>query len=768
MKKYIFTILIVITGFAELHPELSTGKISGYIKDIDNIPVQYVHITIEELNIFSTSNSTGYFEFDNIPYGEYHFTFNRTGYITKTLILIINDENNNINVELDKTLIETATIDVTSSFEAQDITTSTFSISSLSSRNLIKTRDQNLSSTIANLPGINSITTGIGLGKPVIRGLSSNSVLIVHDGVKHESQQWGDEHAPELSIYDLDRIEILRGPASLIYGSEGIGGVVNVISKPLQFSNTSKPLFYGDAEFGGFSVNNQTTGNLMFGMGLKKIGFKGHFGYRNSGNVKTPNGTLLVNTLNPNVKDTITGGTLSNSGNKELEGGVSLSLNGDLGYINAGFENFNREIQMHDPDPLAIGNQKLNTNQFEISGNINLSKTLQLEPILSYQDHGRKEFESIEDMNSNLATLNWQLKTFQGDLRLHHDIGTKINGTVGITLTKNKNESLGIEKLIPNFNSTGFGAYLLEKYNSGQWTFLAGGRYDIKSLNIQQTIFNPEKTINAQTLNFNAFSGSLGAVYRPSSRIDIFTNLGSGWRAPSEFELFVDGEHEGTGRVERGLITLNPNSSPSPEASLNFDLGIRARLKYLNAEISFFNNIVNNFIYPSPTNTIDSATLLPVFDIRQDKSIFTGIEYNLQYQPIDFLLISWIGDYVKTLNNVTNSPLPFTPPMKNIVEVKLQKNLLWGLYNPYFSFKTKFESPQNNVDPLETTTNGYTLFYMGLGFDLVLAKTIASLDFSVDNLFDTKYVDHLSRYKSYAMNPGRSVNLKLSVPFEFK
>ena len=123
---------------------------------------------------------------------------------------------------------------------------------------------------------------------------------------------------------------------------------------------------------------------------------------------------------------------------------------------------------------------------------------------------------------------------------------------------------------------------------------------------------------------------------------------------------------------------------------------------------------------------------------------------------------------MKTLNNAANNPLPFTPPMKNIVEIKLQKNLMWGLYNPYLSFKAKFESPQNNVDPLETTTNGYTLFYTGLGFDMVLAKTIASVDFSADNLLDTKYVDHLSRYKSYAMNPGRSINLKISVPFELK
>jgi iron complex outermembrane receptor protein len=159
--------------------------------------------------------------------------------------------------------------------------------------------------------------------------------------------------------------------------------------------------------------------------------------------------------------------------------------------------------------------------------------------------------------------------------------------------------------------------------------------------------------------------------------------------------------------------------------------------------------------------------MLPVFNIKQDRSIFRGFEYTFQYQPFNFLLFTWSGDYIKTENNATNNTLPFTPPSKNILEIKLQEENLWKLYNPYFTFKIKIVSPQNNVDPLETQTDGYTLFFAGIGFDYITAKSVMSLDFSVDNLFDTKYVDHLSRYKSFAMNPGRSFNLKVSIPFQF-
>ncbi|MBI5402538.1 MAG: TonB-dependent receptor [Ignavibacteriae bacterium] len=765
MKKLLFVIIALICN--TIYAEGISSNISGTVSDAEKKPIPYVKVTLDELGIYTTNNESGIYNFINIPAGSYHITFSKTGFISKTLSVNIKNPEEIFDAELEKSLIETATIEVTSSFEAQDVSESTFSIAVINEKNLFKSKEQVLSSTISGIPGVNAITTGIGIGKPVIRGLSSLSVLIIHDGVKQETQQWGDEHSPEISLYDLDRIEILRGPASLLYGADGIGGVVNILTKPLIFSTRQKPVYYGQLDLGGFSVNNQTTGNLMLGLGLKNFSFKGHMGYRNSGDVKTPDGTLLINTLHPGIKDTITGGRLSNSGNKEFQTGMSFGLSGDFGIINAGFENFNRELRMHDADPVATGNQKLNTSQFELSGNFNLSSHTQLESVFSFQDHTRKEFESTEDKENNLAFLNWKLNTFQGDIRLHQDLTKSICGTIGVSLTKGKNESIGINKLIPNFSSTSFGIYTLEKYNSEKWSFSAGGRFDTKTLEIRETIFDSTKTLNPQSIKFNAFSGSIGGVFRPNKNLDIFTNIGRGWRAPSEYELFVDGEHEGTSRVERGILTLNPSSEPAPESSLNFDLGIRIRYKGFNGEISLFNNFVNDFLYPAPTNTVDSSSMLPVFEIRQSKSTFRGIEYSFQFQPLEFLLLSWSGDYLATKNDATGSTLPFTPPAKNILEIKLQKSNLWKLYNPYFSIKAKFVAAQDKTDLLETKTDAYTLVNIGTGFDLTMSKYVMSIDFSVDNLLDTKYVDHLSRYKSFAMNPGRSFNLKISVPFEF-
>jgi iron complex outermembrane recepter protein len=762
----IFFLNIALTG-------VYAGDLTGKITGTDKKPLKFVRVTLNEPGITVYSDETGKYLVKDIPAGHYNVTFSRYGFETKTFELEINGKAYVLDAVLSESLIETTTIDVTSSFEDQDISQSTFSVSTMNLRTLVRERSHNLGSTIENLPGVNSISTGIGIGKPVIRGLTSNSVLIVHDGVKQESQQWGDEHAPEISLFDLDRIEILRGPSSLVYGSEGIGGVVNIISKPLQFSGNRENIYYGNADLGFFSVNNEKSGNIMLGTGFGNAGFKGHLGFRKSGNVRTPEGTFPVNSLNPSVKDTINGGVLSNSGTEEYEGGLTAGYRGNFGYINAGYEFFNREIQMHDIDPLAEGNQKINTSQFGIEGNFRINKKFHLEPVLSYQMQKRKEFETTFDRETDKAELYWNLKTFQGDIRLHNDIEENLNGTFGVSATLMSNQSLGAEKLIPGYNSAGMGLYAFEKYNFEKFTISAGLRYDYKSTDIEYTIMKTDTSGNVvrdivpRNINFDAFSGSAGFVFRPNESIDIFSNIGRGWRPPSEYEMYVDGVHEGTNRFERGILTRNPDAEPVNESSLNIDIGVRARLSNFSAEVSLYNNSVYNFIYPSPSGTVDSASGYYIYDIHQDKSTFRGIEYSVQYQPLDFMLLTLDGDYIFSENNATGNPLPFTPPMKNIAGLKLQKQNIGVLYNPYIEFKAKFVSAQNDVDPLETKTGGYALFNIGLGADFVFNKTVASVDLSADNIFDTKYVDHLSRYKTFALNPGRSVNLKVTVPFMF-
>ena len=263
-----------------------------------------------------------------------------------------------------------------------------------------------------------------------------------------------------------------------------------------------------------------------------------------------------------------------------MEGGATFGYRGDFGYIDAGFETYDREIQMYKSDPTSTGSQKLNTNQIVLNGNINLGEKFHLEPVISYQIHSRKEYETAYDKEIDEPELYWKLNTFQGDIRLHYDQSRNFTGTFGIAVMDMVNKSLGTEKLIPNFHTAGFGVYAMEKYNTERFTVSGGLRFDVKNVNIRNTIMEEDTSgaaaheITPRSIDFNALSGSLGLVYRPSDKIDIFTNIGRGWRSPSEYEMYVDGVHEGTNRYERGLITLDPSASPTIESSLNIDFEV--------------------------------------------------------------------------------------------------------------------------------------------------------------------------------------------------
>lgn len=772
--KSLIAIFLILINFISTDLFSQTANLSGKIYDTDEKSIPFVNLTLQELSVQSTSNDSGKYFFKSLPFGEYHISISRDGYSNKTAKILLNNEEVYFDIVLVKSLFETPTIDVTGSFSPVDISNSTFSVTSISARTLSRIRGENIASTIQNIPGINNFSTGNSIGKPVIRGLTSQSVLVVQDGVKHESQQWGDEHAPEISLFDLDRIEILRGPASLMYGADGIGGVINIISKPIQFSTKNKPVTYGNLDLNGYSMNSEGAGNLMLGIGTQNFGIKGYAGYRKGGNIKTPDGELIINT--PDGETTIQGGQLFNSNNKEFEGGVKLGYKGKFGIINGVYQNFIRELQLHDDpseDPYATPNQKLETDHFEASGNIYFNKNLQLEPVFSYEIQSRKEFESAKDKSNDIAALNLFLKSFIADVKLDHNVTKEINGAVGLSFETQNNQTLGFEKLIPNYTAANFGIYIMEKMEKKLYTLSLGGRFDTKNENIKETVFetdekgNPVKVVSPNELNFSSFSGSAGIVFKPASSLDVFTNIGSGWRPPSEFDLYADGVHEGTGRYDIGLITQDTALNPDPERSLNFDLGTRIRTEYVNAEISFYRNQVNNFIYPAPAGKTDPESGLPIYNITQASSSFIGYEYNIQVQPVEWAVISFLGDYVKTKNIATFEPLPFTPPAKNIISLKFQESNWGSIYNPYINVSVKIVSAQNEVNPLEGISEGYTLFSAGLGFDFVLSKAIASVDLSVSNLANKKYTDHLSRYRYYAMGPARSINLKFTVPFQF-
>jgi iron complex outermembrane receptor protein len=269
----------------------------------------------------------------------------------------------------------------------------------------------------------------------------------------------------------------------------------------------------------------------------------------------------------------------------------------------------------------------------------------------------------------------------------------------------------------------------------------------------------PDLNVEAQTRNYSSVTGSLGLVYRASEPLAFTINVGKGWRAPSAFELFVDGVHEGTVQYLIGDRTLKN------EQSLNVDLSARYATNRVQTELTFFQNRIANYIFASPTGDVDSASGFQKYLLKQADATLLGIELSLQAQVTEWLILSGGFDYLRGTNDQNEKPLPLTPSNRFKAGAKLTVGSMGSILNPYVSVNVKTISSQKRVEEFETPTAGYTLFDIGAGGEIAIGSSRANVDVSVENLFDKAYRDHLNRFKAYALNPGRNIALKVSVPF---
>jgi iron complex outermembrane receptor protein len=319
-----------------------------------------------------------------------------------------------------------------------------------------------------------------------------------------------------------------------------------------------------------------------------------------------------------------------------------------------------------------------------------------------------------------------------------------------------KNRSLEEEKLIPDFDAINIAGYVYEEAAFGDVSASAGIRYDGRTLDVRET---PELGVTEQHLTYHALTGSAGLVWRAAEPFAFAFTIGRGWRAPTAFELFVDGVHEGTVRYEVGDRFLKN------ESAFNIDLSTRYASDRVQAELTLFHNVIGNYIFISPTGNIDSVSGFPVYLHKQADATLLGGEFSVQAQVSPWLVLNGGFDYVRAENNATTKPLPLIPANRVKLGAKLTTQSLGPLRTPYFSTHARIIASQNRVEEFETTTGGYTLVDVAVGGSIAAGEANINIDLIAANLFDAKYRDHLSRYKQYALNMGRNIELKLSVPF---
>lgn len=726
-----------------MHPLLFAAALavaptlSGRVVDTTGAPLPQVRVTVIDVNRTATTDLEGRYALPGMPTGTYGISFALVGYAPVVRRVTIGSTDLTLDVTMRPTQVELPELQVTASALATSSLTSPQPASVLSREEIQSNRSANLGETISSLPGVRSFSTGSGIGKPVIRGLSSNRVLILADGQRLETQQWGDEHGPQVEAGEAERIEVIRGPASVLYGSDALGGVVNVITKPLPDA-IGRSSFVGGSAVAAYSTNSeQPDGTLSLEGATAGLGFRGAFTGRASNDVRTPAGPLL------------------NSGGQTLNGSGTLGYRGGWGSVSASYAHRDEQVEIHeDPaeDPTATPFQRIGEDRVHLGGNLPAGSS-HIEVDLGYERNRRREFEEQGATDVALGLLS---RTYSGDVKLHHAPLGRIGGIVGASWNRNEFDKFGEETLVPNNNYSDVGVYAFEQAELGRWNLSAGARYDYRRLNVED---DAELGTVAQRRTYSSVTGNLGVLYRVAEPVAVVLNVGRGFRAPSAFDLFSNGVHEGTVRFERGDSTLRN------ETSINTDLALRVQTRNLTGELGAFANYINNFIFPNPSGQIDPESGFQIFDVSQGDARLTGFEAALEYHAATWLHLRSTADYTRGQNRTTDIPLPFIPPFRVTYGVRFEGGSSGWLRSSYVSVDGESNAKQANLDPEDFAPEGYTLVNLGAGASLPVGSRRFGMDLQLRNAFDKQYASFLSRYKTYAFDPGRSFIVRVTTDF---
>ena len=739
--------------------------LSGKVTDAQsNEPLPGATVSIPELQISTHTNQQGEYSFTRIPLkGRFLVEVKYLGYSTLTRFVDFS-VSEPVNFPLSSSVIEVHEVVVTGTVSSASSRTNSTSVSTISKEDLISNPSSNLVDAISHTPGVSQITTGAGISKPVIRGLSSNRIVTLANGVKQEGQQWGDEHGIEIDQYSADRVEVLRGAASLLYGSDALGGVINIID--------ALPPSAGQVR--GEVLSNYATNNGLSGTSAMLQGnnngvvWQGRGTYKSAFGFNTPEGRI------------------PNSGFNEKNFGGMIGLNKPWGYTHLNASAFTQKLGLPDFEKNADGEYEDEEGQVLTPAQVKSRDLLlpfqdvrhykvalnnhillghgRLRSTLGYQNNQRRELE--EDVSE--PSLHFDLKTYSYDFKYYFEENNGWQPVLGIAGAFQSSENRAEELLIPDYDNRDFGAFGYLKKSWEATTVNAGLRYDYRHISGIQMEEDGNSKFRDFDNKFSNLSGALGLTHDFNEQWNIKANLGSAFRAPNIAELSSEGVHEGTFRYELG------NTELKPERSLYADLALEFHNERVDFHLNIYNNFVNNYIY---TRQLAGETILvdtedvPLYRYVQDDANLYGFEAGLTLHPSSLIHFENSFSLTRGKNTAFKRNLPFIPAPVLRNELRIEPELNAGaLKNSYVSVELENVFAQKRIDPeFEQETGAYTLVNASVGTTISMGALPLQVFASANNLFDKAYVNHLSRLKYEGiLNAGRNFSFGIRLPFSFR
>jgi len=716
-------------------------SISGRVTDGGGQPVDQVTVRVIELRRTARTGSDGRFAIAEVPRGTYTVSFAVIGYAPRVRKVTVGDAAATVDMTLKASALELPAIQVSASAEATSPMNSPQPVVVASAENLMKLRPTNLGEALEDIAGVRNNSSGVAAGKPVIRGLTNNRVLVLDNGQRLEHNQWGDDHFSSVEPAASSRIEVIRGPASVLYGSDAIGGVINVIEPDLPDA-IGRPAFVQATMTGGFATaNSQPDGSLTLEGASRGFGYRFSGTGRTAGNVHTPTYTLW------------------NSGYHNLGGTGTLGYRGPWGSLTGRYTYRNDRLNLTDSDSTATGRAGTDDHRVHLDLSTRLGSS-RLDWGVGFERNQRHEWANA---TATSEAFGMRQKSYTTDGRLHHAALGPFTGLVGFSGEYTSDANFGAEFLEPDSKAGDAALYVFEQTDVGRWNFSFGGRYDYRHLSVDA---NTDLGNPAASLHWSSVTGNFGMLYHVSEPVALVLNVGRGFRSPSTFDLFANGPHEATRTFERG----NPNLKT--ETSLNTDAAIRIQAASAAIELGTFVNLIQSFIYTVPAGRVDSASGLDIYDVVQGDALLRGFEGQIQYHPTAYLHLEGTADYVYGRNTTSGDPLPSMPPFRATYTARLEGRSLGALASPYLSLGGETNARQTRLNPAEATfyagafagqgyqSASYTLINLAAGFAVPSGggRTI-QFDLQLRNALNKDWVDYLSHLKTLVPNPGMGRNL---------
>ncbi len=749
-RRVIVAAFLLALGSSRALAQTVSGTVRGAGK-----PVVGATVRLLELERVQHTGADGSFSFTEIPKGTYTVFASASGFASASKTIEVTGSTATATFDLKASAVALRAVVVSASPTPRSTTDEYQSVDSKSQVDFLNSTGTSFAEKLSDLPGVTVRGNGSAPSRPILRGLTDNEVLIVENGLRMgDIATYDPAHATPLEALGVAEVDVVRGPASILYGPNTLGGLVNVITNIVP-AVADRP-FSGTVNFEANSVSGEYSGFARNVWSSQNSAFSVSVGGLKAGDIGIPAGTYT---------DPASGGAfylkaMPQTDEHSSEAGVGFSHQGAFGMWGIGVKHFeiNYGVPGDPPNPDWIDfppttsriSQQRNTFEWRSLFNVGGSMVRQVKLNAAYNDYTHSEFPTAQDSTgvSDPQANHFHKQTFNGVLQFQQQRSGNIDGAFGLWANIEDLTIEGDQPLGPNSLTTGLAAYIFEELHASRATsFSAAARFDYN--NIQTRPYAASTDSVFQSINAartaNAFTASLGTVHQFTPELTGSLNFARSFRAPTVQELFANGLDAASATYSIGTASLGP------ETGFGIDASLKGEYSNVAFELSPYLNYINNFIYGFLRG--DTIQGFPVRQFTATNARLMGFEAAINVQPWDHFAIRASSDYVNAEDTQNNVPLPFTPPLRGLLRGTYQDNTWMGMV------EWRMAASQTRLGIGDTPTSGYTVMNLGFGVRFTQQGVVHNISIHCDNVFNTVYRDNLSVVKDFIPQPARGFRL---------